>query len=195
MPTAEDLELEEPVPVVPDTDDQKGNDDPISLYLHQIGQVPLLTSRDEKIAARQIEIGKRVSEIKWELEKQGKQAVAGQVFQEIVREPGKSSEIIHQLQENLGLPENASFYQTITNSKLRAAIDGVIDQIMVESIAEKLNLPREEVESRLIALSVDIALLPKKVLTTIGRKASLASIPDIVAESEFLTAISLILAE
>jgi hypothetical protein len=37
--------------------------------------------------------------------------------------------------------------------------------------------------------------LPKKVLTTIGRKASLASIPDIVAESEFLTAISLILAE
>ena len=137
MPTAEDLELEEPVPVVPDTDDQEGNDDPIRLYLHQIGQVPLLTSRDEKIAARQIEIGKRVSEIKWELEKQGKQAVAGQVFQEIVRELGKSSEIIHQLQQSLGLPENASFYQTITNSKLRAAIDGVIDQIMVESIAEK----------------------------------------------------------
>jgi len=97
-------------------------------------------------------------------------AVAGQVFQEIVRELGKSSEIIHQLQQNLGLPENASFYQTITNSKLRAAIDGVIDQIMVESIAEKLNLPPEEVESRLIALSVDIALLPEKVLTAIGRK-------------------------
>lgn len=184
VPTAEDLELEEPVPVVPDTDDQEGNDDPIRLYLHQIGQVPLLTSRDEKIAARQIEIGKRVSEIKWELEKQGKQAVAGQVFQEIVRELGKSSEIIHQLQQSLGLPENASFYQTITNSKLRAAIDGVIDQIMVESIAEKLNLPPEEVESRLIALSVDIALLPEKVLTAIGRKASLANIPNIVAESE-----------
>ena len=84
--TTEDPELEDPVPVVPDTDDQEGNDDPISLYLHQIGQVPLLTSCDEKIAARQIEIGKRISEIKWELEKQGKQAVAGQVFQEIVLE-------------------------------------------------------------------------------------------------------------
>ena len=127
-PTAEDLELEEPVPVVPDADDQEGNDDPVRLYLHQIGRVPLLTSRDEKIAARQIEIGKRVSGIKEELEKQGKQAAASQVFQEIIRELGQSSEIIHQLQENLGLPENTSFHQTITNEKLRAAIDGVIDQ-------------------------------------------------------------------
>ena len=57
---------------------------------------------------------------------------------------------------------------------------------MVQSIAEKLNLPPEEVESRLIALSVDIALLPEKVLTAIGRKASLASIPDLVVESRVI---------
>ena len=108
--------------------------------------------------------------IKEKLEKQGKQAAASQVFQEIIRELGQSSEIILQLQKNLGLPENTSFHQAITNGKLRAAIDGVIDQIMVESIAEKSNLPPEEVESRLIALSVDIALLPEKVLTAIGVK-------------------------
>jgi RNA polymerase primary sigma factor len=55
---------------------------------------------------------------------------------------------------------------------------------MVQSIAENLNITSERVESRLIALSVDIALLPEKVLTAIGRKASLANIPNIVAESE-----------
>ena len=185
-PTAVDLELEEQAPVVADADDQEGNDDPVRLYLHQIGRVPLLTARDEKIAARQIEIGKRATAVKLELETQGKQATASQVFQEIIRELGKSSEIIHQLQENLGLLENTSFHQTITNEKLRAAIDGVIDQLMVQSMAEKLNLPPEVVESQLIALSVDIALLPEKVLTAIGRKASLASIPDLVMEWDFI---------
>jgi RNA polymerase primary sigma factor len=57
----------------------------------------------------------------------------------------------------------------------------------VQSIAEKLDLPPELIEPRLIALSVNSALLPEKVLATIGRKASLASIPDLVVELEFLT--------
>ena len=53
------------------------------------------------------------------------------------------------------------------------AIDGVIDHLMVQSMAEKLDLPSESIESRLIALSVDSALVQVKVLAAIGRKASL----------------------
>ena len=184
-PTSEDLELEEPVPVV-HADEQEGDDDPVRLYLHEIGRVPLLTASDEKIAARHIEIWKRVSGIKEALEKQGRHATASQVFQEIIRELGQSSEIIHQLQENVGLPENISFYQTMTDEKFRTAIDGVIDQLMVQSMAEKFNLPPESIESRLIALSINSALLLEKVLATIGRKASLASIPNLVVEREFI---------
>ncbi len=82
-PTTEDLELEEPT--VPD-DDQQGYNDPVRLYLQQIGRVQLLTARDEKIAARRIEMEQRVSGIKKTLEKQGKQASASQIFLEIIRE-------------------------------------------------------------------------------------------------------------
>jgi RNA polymerase primary sigma factor len=185
-PVAEDLEPEEPALAVLDADDQEANDDPTHLYLHEIGRVPLLTARDEKTTARQIEIGKRVSSVKRGLETQGKQATASHVFQEIIRELGLSWEIIHKLQENVGLPENTSFHQTITDEKFRAAIDGVIDQLMVQRIADKLELSAQPIESRLIALSVDSALLPEKVLTAIGRKASLASIPNLVMEGEFI---------
>jgi RNA polymerase primary sigma factor len=185
-PTAEDLELEEPVSETISADDLEGSDDPVKLYLHEIGRVPLLTARDEKIAARRIEIGRRISAIKHDLETQEKRTNARKVFQEIILELGQSSEIIHQLQENLGLPENASFQKTITNEKLRAAIDGVIDQNLAPSIAKTLNLPSEEVESRLIALSVDIALLPEEILIAIGGKASLVNIPDLVVEHKFI---------
>jgi len=87
-------------------------------------------------------------------------------------------EIIRQLQENVGLPQNTGFQQTITSEKFRVAIDGVIDPLMVQAIADKLELPPQPVESRLIALSVEIALLPEKVLLAIGRKVALSGIPD-----------------
>ena len=159
-PTAEDLEFEETELAEPEAAEQEVDYDPIHLYLHEIGRVPLLTASDEKIAARHIEMWKRVSGIKEALEKQGGHATASQVFQEVIRELGRSSEIIQKLQENLGLPENTSFYQTVTNEKFKAAIDGVIDQFIVQSIAEKLDLPPELIEPRLIALSVNSALLP-----------------------------------
>jgi RNA polymerase primary sigma factor len=161
-------------------------EDPIRLYLHEIGRVPLLTAKDEKITARRIEVGKRVSVIKHGLEVDGNHASASRIFQEIIKDLGLSREIIRQLQENVGLPANTGFQQTITSEKFHTAIDGVIDPLMVQAIADKLALPPQPVESRLIALSVEIALLPEKVLTAIGRKAALSFIPSLVVEPAFI---------
>ncbi len=185
-PAAEDLVLEEPVLAVLETDDREIDDDPVRLYLHEIGRVPLLSANDEKTTARRIEIWKRVSLVKQGLEKQGKHASASLVFLEIISELGLSWEIIRKLQEYVGIPAHTLFQQTITNQKFRAAIDGVIDQIMVQEIAEKLILPLQPVESRIIALSINSVLLPEKVLRAIGRKASLTSIPNLVIDREFI---------
>jgi RNA polymerase primary sigma factor len=182
---AEDLEPEEPAPEVHDADSYEVAEDPVRTYLHEIGRVPLLTASDEKITARRIELGKRVSLIKHGLEMQGNHASASQIFQEIIKDLGLSHQIIRQLQENVGLPEKTGFQQTITSEKFRAAIDGVIDPLMVQVIAEKLDVPMQLVESRLIGLSVEITLLPEIVLKAIGGKTSLASIPELVIDKKF----------
>ena len=39
-------------------------DDPVRMYLHEIGRVHLLTAQDEKVLARKIEAGRRVAEVK-----------------------------------------------------------------------------------------------------------------------------------
>jgi len=39
-------------------------DDPVRMYLHEIGRVPLLSAEDEKRLAQLMEKGKRISEIK-----------------------------------------------------------------------------------------------------------------------------------
>jgi RNA polymerase primary sigma factor len=131
-------------------------------------------------------VGKRVSTIRHRLEIDGNQVSASRIFQEIIKDLGLSWEIIRQLQENVGLPQNTGFQQTITSEKFRVAIDGVIDPLMVQAIADKLDLPPQPVESRLITLSVEIALLPEKVLLAIGRKVALSGIPGLVTENSFI---------
>jgi RNA polymerase primary sigma factor len=183
---AEAKDSEETAPDTSVEDNQEVEEDPIRLYLHEIGRVPLLSAKDEKITARRIEVGKRVSTIRHRLEIDGNQVSASRIFQEIIKDLGLSWEIIRQLQENVGLPQNTGFQQTITSEKFRFAIDGVIDPLMVQAIADKLDLPPQPVESRLIALSVEIALLPEKVLLAIGRKVALSGIPGLVTESSFI---------
>ena len=139
-----------------------------------------------KSSLARIEIGKRVSEIERKLQNQGRLIVASQIYLEIIRELGQSWEIIRKLQENLGLSKNSKFRQTITDIRFRNAIDGVIDQLIVLAIADKLNLPLEPIELRLNVLSVDCTLLPENVLRVIGSKVSLENIPALVNDAEFV---------
>jgi RNA polymerase primary sigma factor len=185
-PTADELELEEPSIAPLEAYDPEFSEDPVHLYLHQIGRVQLLKASDEKIIARRIEIGRRISEIERKLQKQGLSIDANQIYLEIVRELGQSWEIIHKLQENLGLGENNKFRKTITDVRFRDAIDGVIDPLIVQAIADKLSLPPEAIEKRLNVLSVDCILLSENVLSLIGGKVSLANIPALVNDIKFV---------
>ena len=92
-------------------------------------------------AGKTIEIGKRISEVKQKLPNEGRPIAASQIYLEIIRELGQSWEIIQKLEENLGLSENSKFRQTVTDIKFRDAIDGVVDPIMVQAIANKTESP------------------------------------------------------
>jgi len=185
-PASYELENEEPTVEPLEKEELELGDDPVRLYLHEIGRVPLLKACDEKIIARRIEIGKRISQIELKLHKGDDQIIASQIYLEIIRDLGQSWEIIHKLEDNLGLSENSKFCESITNIKFREAIDGVIDPLIVQDIAFTLALPQEPIERRLNALSVDCVLLSEYVLSAIGNKVSLANIPALVIDIEFI---------
>ncbi len=184
---AEEPELEKQVLEAIEGEEQEVGVDSVRLYLNEIGRVPLLTAADEKTIARRIVIGKRISEVKSELGKQGKCGSGAEIYLEIIWELGLSRKIIHKLQDYLGLPASAKFCQIITDEKFRGAIDNVIDQVMVQFITDKLSPPSTQTaEQSLIELSVNSALLPGKILTAIGSEASLESIPNLVNNAEFI---------
>jgi len=167
-------------------DGKQNSDDLLHLYLQDISHVPLLTAHDEKVLARKIELENHLLEIKRAVVIQKNNDTSCQIFQEIIRELWQSRDIICELKKKVGLPENISFYQTITDEKFKQSIDGVIDPVWVQFIANKLNLTSEEVQSRVVCLSIDIALLPDELLKGVGCEVEFSAVPALLRNRELV---------
>jgi RNA polymerase primary sigma factor len=185
------LKFEEGKPAVFQGHESDLGSDHVHIYLREIGLVPLISAQDEKNDARQIESWNRILEIKHNLARKGCNITASQIFQEIIKELGQSSEIIQRLQYKVGLSENTGFYITVIDDKFRSAVDGAIDQILVKSMAEELTATPEYIESRLITLSIDSSLLPEKVLKIIGYKSSPDDLLNLATERKFINKLNL----
>ena len=89
--------------------------DHVRLYLNEIARIPLLTSHDEKMAARRIELGKGISRVNNLLVTHGWPVTTSCVFLEILRESGESAAIIHQIINYIGLKGKNNFIGIITD--------------------------------------------------------------------------------
>jgi len=181
--TAVDLEIETPIEAL---EEQEVGDDPVRLYLHEIGKVHLLTADNEKTLAGKIEEGKRISEIRHDLLRSDKYPTATEIVLTMLKEVGRSSYLFHVLQKELDLPTKASFTEIISNPKLRDSIAGVIDQQLVQAVSLKIDVFMPETEQLLIELSINCSLLPNVVLEAIGKKVSLNDIEKVASHSTFI---------
>ncbi len=176
---------------LPQLEEHEIADDPVRIYLHEIGRVSLLTAKDEQILSRKIAEGKRIDEIK-----QG-------YFQTYLRHPstteviltmlegiGHNATIIKLLLEQLGLSPDISFKELISNATLRDSIDGEIIQPLLQTIAYQTASPVIEIEQLIINFSLNSHLIPKEVLDAIGDRVRLADLVERVTSSDFHSAIT-----
>ena len=188
---SEDVEIEtgdeSPLELLGGTE-QEAADDPVRLYLHEIGKVRLLTARDERELAKKIELAKRLKEIRHVLQgPQGQQPLPAEVFVASVKEIGQSAELVHALQDELKLDRLEKLVESISDPKLRETIDGVITQELIQAIAKRTNKPLAETEQRLINLSLNCDLLPKEVKDAIDPKLTFANAEKVSDRKAFQT--------
>jgi len=165
-------------------------DDPVRMYLHEIGRVYLLTGEEEKTLAKKMEAGRRISEINQDwLQKYGKTPSAVETIITMLKELWQASTIINLIQEQLSLETTGGFVETISNTELRHSISGEIDQQLIQIIAHQTGHSLTETERLLINLSLDSRLVPHGVLDVIGNTVSLADIGELVSKPEFFNSI------
>ena len=183
------LDLETPIEPL---EEQEVADDPVRLYLHEIGKVNLLTAKEERALAQKIEAAKRIREIRQDyLEKYGKSPSATEIVLTMLKEIRQSAIIIRLLQEQLDLTPTDSFKESISEPKLRDSIKGVIDQQLIQAIAYRIGELMPETEQILINLSLNCSLLLEEVLDTIGDSISLADIENLVTEADFINSVQI----
>lgn len=162
-------------------------DDPIRMYLHEIGRTHLLTAKDERALARKIELGKRLGELRQEYTKRcGRAPSTAEIVRIILQELERAVSVVLLLQKQFGLTPTASL-KNKASGELQDKIANTLDQQMVETVATKLNKSTVEAEQLIISLSVDSKLLPKEVLDAIGDNVSFVDIDRLVADSAFFS--------
>ncbi len=182
-----EIEVEAPVESL---GEQEIADDPVRIYLHEIGRVHLLTANDEKTLAKKMEEGKRINEIKHQyLQEYGRAPSAVDIVLTATREIGESSELIKLIQEQLGLPQNTSFLEAINSAQLQEGIDNSIDPELIHDISVRIGLSMMETEQELITLSLNTKLLTKEVREAISPKVAFSDIAKLVNDKTFINSI------
>ena len=147
-------------------------DDPVRMYLRQIGRVPLLTAEEEKVLARNKEEKDYVKDI--EEEYAGELMVRPStidIIMAMLRRLEDTLPILDAVEQQLGLPPADSFGQRTSTQDLRRALDRELSEQLMEDLSQKMDLSRNRVEQSLKDLSLATSLLPPEILDVIGNRS------------------------
>jgi len=167
-------------------EEQEVIDDPVRIYLREIGKVSLLSAADEKFLASKMELDRHVGKIEegWSAEF-GKPALARDVLLAVLERLCQSASLVDIVAQELHVPPSASLRELVSNPEFRAAIDGEVDKLLIETIAKRTGETSYEVERALVGLSLDSRLLPPAILEVLGDK-TLAEISTQLHQPYFL---------
>ncbi len=111
----------------PETESVEVLDDPVRMYLREIGRVRLLTSADERSLARKIEGGKHLEGLRQEFEElEGRPARPWEIAAGLLKRMVDADSLVKSLSDQLGLPANLTVSQITDHKKLRDAIDAEV---------------------------------------------------------------------
>jgi len=164
--------------------------DPVALYLHEIGEVCLITHEDEKKLAHKIEAGNHQKEIKQEYTiKHGNPPSAVAIVIIMLIELAQSAVLLQLIQKWLGLKTNIGFKKSLLDVKLRKGIDDEINRQLIRDIAVEMNHSVSETEKAIINLSLNSSFLPKEILDAIGNNINLSEIEHLTSNPSFVDSI------
>ncbi len=169
------------LPLIPDATDLI--EDPIHMYLREIGKVTLLTAQEEQYLSSKIEEAKYLRGIE-NLYPEHNSGASPEAYAmlSLLRHLVAVRYLVATIVHRLELPHGKSFNRTLRNPKLRLVVDGVIAEEFVASIAGDNGTVAEKVWQDLIDLSIYSRLMPERLFDIIGDKTSWDEVERLVAD-------------
>jgi RNA polymerase primary sigma factor len=145
---------EEAEPEVSDAELEEGIDDPVRMYLREIGKVSLLTADDEKRLARAMEEGdyvKRHEEAHFT--ETGRNPRGVDVLHRMVNDLWSLRKPIDVIAKELGV-NRLAFDDLMQNETFRKTVDGELDPPIIEKLMAALKMEQEDAERLSVRVSI-----------------------------------------
>ncbi len=150
---AEEEEEEPEKDAEPPIDGGEAVDDPVRMYLREIGKVFLLSGADEKRLARQMEEAKHVEalERRW-IEDWNRLPSGQELLLSLVDQYHQSQKAVRFICKDTGV--KAGLSELIVHEKWRSTVDEVMDFALAERLAAHIKIETEEAQQLIVKLSI-----------------------------------------
>ena len=166
-----------------DLDASEMIDDPVRMYLREIGRVTLLTAKDERRLARAMESGKYIGRLEADFtSSNGSPPKAVEIVLHLLTQCSQLGFVSEVVAWKNDLPIPMSLNYLVSDQQFRAIIDGAIDHEKMQVLADHVRRSLEEMEGGLIHLSLNSRILLPEVLEIVGGDATLDALAELVAE-------------
>ena len=162
-------------------------DDPVRMYLREIGRVRLLKAPEERRLARQMEADKHILRLEGELTSpEGRSPRAWQVVLELLRRACDAAPLAVVVGKYMGLKgKRRTLAEVVSNPEMREALDGNLPEEFLNFVADVMNKEPLEVKAEIQALSLNTRLLPEEVLELLDDDATLQDVKAQMNDLEF----------
>ncbi len=172
-------------------DDVEGDviDDPVRMYLREIGRVSLLTAADERRLALQRASYKHIEKGENEIKGSSSRSVKeSEVVRLLLRRLYDQRELLDAVVEYLAIEEEMTLGELLNNEKLRANIDREFNVEMLESLAERYGKEPPEMGVAVVQLAMDShvlgLVLENGALDAVGADVPVAELPEVLEDAD-----------
>jgi len=134
--------------------EQDAVDDPVRMYLREIGKVYLLSSPDEKRLARQMEEAKHLEALeRWWLENWNRLPTGQELLLSLVDQYHQTQKCVKFICNDIGVKAGL-VSDVIENERWRATVDQEMDFELAERLAKHMHVEVEEAQRLIVKLSI-----------------------------------------
>ncbi len=168
-----------------DVDDHEMLDDPVRMYLREIGRVSLLTARDERVLAKKMELGKFVRRVeRRHLEEHPDAPTAWEIVIGMLEVLSRGHELYKLVAPSLDLPPNPALGVLVGDDGLPSRLHGEPDAELVAKLAESDEKEIPQVRESIIVLAVAALSLPPDAIEIVGEETPMSRIQERLEDDE-----------
>jgi len=163
-------------------------DDPVRMYLREIGRVHLLTAKDERRLARSMECGIQIKSLEKKLTVQdGWPPKAYETVLLLLHNLGEAAPLADAIRRRLEFSSTLTLQQLRSDPEVLSTIDSEINLEMCADFELELGYPADDLRKDLLKLSVNTRIVPPDVFDIIDEETTLDRLPQILGDAGFIS--------